>query len=145
MKKYCLVFTLLLVFTHSNVCCQTRDSLLQVYNHSTIYRFGNVFMKGNTRLTYEDLAFEFTSPRTLEMYQRSKRRIRISRILNFSSIAVVIISVFTHTNIKGSIEFAVVTGSLGLGALYFQTESGKYIDQAIWEKNRDILYGKQVE
>jgi len=145
MKKYCLVLTLVFVFTHSDVCSQTRDSLLGVYDHSTIYRFGNAFMKGNQRLTYNDLAFEFTSPRTFEMYQKSKRRIRISRVLNFSSIAVIIVSVFTHTNVKGSIEFAVATGTLGLGALYFQTESGKYIDRAIWEKNRDILLGQKVE
>jgi hypothetical protein len=98
-------------------------------------------MKGNERLTFQDLGNEFTTPGTRDMYHKSKRLLFVSRIFNLASLAVIITSVFTKTNVGGSIGFAAGTGALGLTGINFQTESSKYSDRAIWERNRDILSG----
>ena len=140
MTKYFVVLFLLFVFINLKSFSQSRDSLIKVYNNQTIYRFGNKYMKGSERLTYGDLRLEFNTPSTQEMYKKSKRRLSVSRIFNVASLGVIIASVLTKTNVKGSIEFAAGTGILGLGGIYYQTESSKYLERAIWERNREILF-----
>lgn len=63
----------------------------------------------------------------------------MSWIFNLASLGVVITSVFTKTNLTGANEFAAGTGALGLRGIYFQTESSKNSERAIWGKNQDIL------
>ena len=139
--KYFRILLSVMLFISVPALSQSRDSVLRAYNNETIYRFGNKYMKGNQRLSFHDLGSEFTTPRTQGMYQKSKRRLTTSRIFNVASIALIITSVFTKTNVGGSIGFAAGTGALGLTGIYFQTESSKYIDRATWERNRDILSG----
>ena len=139
MIKYSSLLLVIFLCFHLNVFSQSRDSILRVYNTETIYRFGNKYMKGNERLFFQDLDREFTTPRTQSLYHKSKRLLSLSRIFNVASLAVIITSVFTKTSVGGSIGFAAGTGALGLAGIYFQTESSKYSDRAIWERNRDIL------
>jgi hypothetical protein len=139
--KYFRILLAVILFYSVPVLSQSRDSILDAYNSETIYRFGNKYVKGNTRLSFNDLRKEFTTSHTQGMYQKSKRCLTMSRIFNAASIALIITSVFTKTNISGSIGFAAGTGALGLTGLYFQTESSRYIDRANWERNRDILSG----
>jgi hypothetical protein len=139
-KFFSLLFAII-VCVHINTFSQSRDSILRVYNNETIYRVGNKYMKGNNKISYHDLDMEFTTPRTQQMYQKSKRLLSVSRIFNVASIAVIIASVFTKTNVSGSIAFAAGTGVLGLTGIYFQTASSRHLDRAIWENNRDILTG----
>jgi hypothetical protein len=139
--KYFRILLAVILFHSIPVLSQSRDSILRAYDSETIYRFGNKYTKGNERLSFNDLGKEFTTSRTQSMYQKSKRRLTISRIFNVASIALIITSVFTKTNVSGSIGFAAGTGALGLTGLYFQTESSQYIDRAMWERNRDILSG----
>ena len=98
-------------------------------------------MKGSERLTFQELDREFTTPHTQGLYHKSKRLLSVSRIFNVASLGLIVTSILTRTNITGSIEFAAGTGALGLGGIYFQTESSKYSERAIWERNRDILSG----
>ncbi|HVZ98628.1 MAG TPA: hypothetical protein VG847_17220 [Chitinophagaceae bacterium] len=121
---------------------QSRDSLLNIYNSQTIYRFGNKFVKGNNVLTYEQLTHEFTSPRTLSLYLISKRKAGVARVFNLGSFAVFVVSLFVKTNTAGSIGFAAGTGALSLTGLYFQTQSSMYIERALWEHNREQLFGR---
>jgi hypothetical protein len=122
--------------------CQVRDSLLKAYNSQTIYRSGTRFIKGNNKFDYHDLRLEFTSPATVDLYNKSKRRLSVSRIFNVASLAVIVTSVFTKTSTRGSVEFAAGTGILGLCGFYFQNQSSKYLDQAIWERNKEVLFGR---
>ena len=133
---------LAVILLHSlPVSGQSRDSILHAYDSEIIYRSGNKYAKGNERLSFEALGKEFTTPQTQGMYQKSKRLLTISRIFNVASVALIITSVFTKTNVGGSIGFAAGTGALGLTGIYFQTESSQYIDRATRERNRDILSG----
>ena len=74
------------------------------------------------------------------MYKKSKNRLFISRIFNVASLGLIIASVVTKTDINGSIKFAVGTGIVGLGGLYYQAQSSKYLEKAIWERNKDVLF-----
>ena len=113
---------------------------MKVYNNKTIYRFGNKYIKGGEKLTYKDLRLEFSTPSTRAMYIKSKRRLLTGRIFNVASVGLVIASVVTKTNIKGSAEFAAGTGILGLTGIYYQTQSSKYLERAIWERNKEVLF-----
>lgn len=139
MVKYLCVLILLCTSIFSNLCAQTRDSLMKTYNENTIYKFGNYYIKGNQRMTFHQLGDEFYTPATREMYRLSKRRAVISRIFNVASLGLIITSIFTHTNVNGSLEFAAGTGVLGLGALYYQSQSSRYVERAVWERNKMIL------
>jgi hypothetical protein len=139
MKIYTAIIAVTLLFLTSQCFSQNRDSFLRTYNEQTIYRSGNKYTLGNDRLAYEDLGKEFTTPRTQELYRISKKRLGISRIFSLGSLAVIITSVFFKRNVWGSIEFAAGSGILSLGALSYQTQSSKFVDRAIWERNRDVL------
>ena len=139
MKNYNIVLCILCFFICSNGFSQSRDTLIQLYNSQTIYHYGNKYIKGNQKLSYQDLRLEFTAPETREMYKKSKRRLIISRAFNVASLAVIITSVFTKTNVAGSLEFAAGTGILGLAGIYYQTQSSKFVERALWEKNKEVL------
>ena len=64
-------------------------------------------------------------------------------MFSVASLAAIITNIFVKTNTAGSIGFAVGTGLLGGGSLYFQTESSKYVQRALWERNRDVLNTSQ--
>ena len=140
MTKYFGGLLLLLFFINLKSFSQSQDSLIQAYNNKTIYRFGNKYIKGDEKLTYKDLRLEFNTQATGAMYIKSNSRLLISRIFNVASVGLVIASVVTKTNIQGSIEFAAGTGILGLTGIYYQTQSSKYLERAIWERNREVLF-----
>ncbi|KAA9034654.1 hypothetical protein FW778_21835 [Ginsengibacter hankyongi] len=139
-KSFALLPVLFLLF-QLNACSQSKNSILRIYNNEAIYRFGNKYMNGNEHLSFQDQDKEFTTPGTRKLYHKSKRVLSESRIFNLASLGVFITSVFTKTNVTGPIEFAVGTGALGLGGIYFQTESSKYSERAIWGKP-GIFYRK---
>ena len=140
MTKYFGGLLVLLVFINLKSFSQSQDSLLKVYNNQTIYRVGNKYIKGGEKLTYRDLRLEFNTLSTHAMYNKSKSRLLISRIFNVASVGLVIASVVAKTNINGSIEFAAGTGILGLIGIYYQTQSSKYLERAIWERNKEVLF-----
>jgi len=141
MKNYTAALCIFSFFICVNSFPQSRDSLLKVYNSQTIYRYGNKYIKGNEKLSYLDLSAQFNTPATREMYKKSKNKLVIGRAFNIASLAVIIVSVFTKTNVGGSIAFAAGTGVLGLTGIYYQTESSKYLERALWERNRDLITG----
>lgn len=140
MKKYFALLFVLIVFINLKSFSQSRDSLLKVYNNETIYRFGNSYIKGNEKLTFSDLRLQFNSPSTQEMYKKSKRRLLVKNIFSVATLGVIISTFIIKPNFKASVKFAAATGLLGIGSVYYQTESSKYLDRAIWERNREILF-----
>ncbi len=132
---------LLLSFISLKPFAQSIDSLFSIYNTQTIYRSGNKFMKGNENLLYHELNIEFNSPISKQLYRKSRNRATISKVLNLTSLAVIIISAFTPTNTAGNIEFIAGTSILGLGGIYYHDQSSKYLDKAIWLRNREVLFG----
>jgi hypothetical protein len=140
MIKYFVAVLVLPLFIYSNAFSQFHDSLLAVYKSQTIYRYGYKFLKGREKLTYSDLRLEFSTRSTQEMYKKSKTKLFFSKIFNVASLGLIVASVVTKTTINGSIGFAAGTGLLGLCGIYYQTQSSKYLDAAIWERNKDALF-----
>ncbi|SRR5258706_6313668 len=140
MKKYFSILFLLVTFNSSNSFAQSRDSLLKIYNTQTIYRYGNEYIKGNEKLTYADLKLEFNSQSTQGMYKKSKSRLNISRVFKVASLGAVIASIFIKTNVSGAIQLAIGTGILTTAAVHYQTQSFKYLEKAIWERNNEVLF-----
>ena len=140
MTKYFHALLILFVFINLKSFSQSNDSLLKVYNNQTIYRSGNKNIKGNERLTYRDLSEEFKTPLTQLMYKKSKRKLFVSKTFNVVSFGLVVASVVTKTNIYGSANFAAGTIVLGSIGVYYQIQSSKYLDKAIWERNKEILF-----
>jgi hypothetical protein len=139
--KICAILALTLLFLTSHCFSQNRNSFLSAYNNQTIYRSGNKYTIGNERITYGDLEKEFTTARTRQLYRISKKRLGISRVFSLGSLAVVVTSIFFKKNVWGSVEFAAGSGILSLVALSYQTQSSRFVDRAIWERNRDVLSG----
>src|SRR5450755_3226635 len=106
MKNYTAALCIFSFFICVNSLPQSRDSLLKVYNSQTIYRYGNKYIKGNKKLSYQDLSAQFNSPATREMYKKSRNKSVVGRVFNVASLAVIIVSVFTKTNVGGSIAVA---------------------------------------
>jgi hypothetical protein len=132
-----LFFSCFPVYSYS----QNTDSLVTIYNSNTIHRFGNKFIKGNQILYFGDLVREFRTPATGMLYLKARRRLLVARIFNLASLGVVIYSLFHINSVRSSVEYAVVTGVTGYTGAYFQASSSKFLDQAIWERNRAIIFG----
>ena len=145
MKVYYSFLLPVFLFVSLAVCGQNRDSLLKIYNSQSIYRFGNKFIKGTTVLSYEQLQKEFTTPQTLSLYFISRKKASTGRIFNLGSFAVFVVSLFTKTNTLGSIGFIAGSGLLNLTGFYFQTESSMYVERALWEHNREVLFGSNYQ
>lgn len=141
MKIFSYLLLLIFLVIASSSFAQSNDSLKKIYDEQTIYHFGNRFLKGTTVLTYQQLAGEFNTQRTLQLYQISKRKAGIGRIFNLGSVAVFIVSLFTKTNTLGSIGFAAGAGALSLTGYYFQTQSNLFVERALWEHNQQVLFG----
>jgi hypothetical protein len=146
MKKCTITLPFIACFISLAAFSQLRDSLEKIYSNQTIYQSGNKYLKGNERLSYKDLRLEFNTPVTQDLYRRSGRKILVSRIFNVASLAVIVTSVFTKTSVAGSIEFSAGTGALGRGGLYYQIQANKLIENALWIKNREVLFGtREIE
>ena len=140
MKNYFKMPFFIFVFMHSNLFAQSQDSLSKVYDTQTIYSYGNKFIKGNEKLTYRDIEVEFKTPSTKELYKKSKSRLFVSRLFTVASLGVTTASIFTKTNVLGSIQFALGTGILALVGIYYHTLSSKYLEKAIWKRNKEVLW-----
>jgi len=138
-----LIILTIVFFFSFHICSysQNMDSLVTLYNSNTIHRFGNKFIKGNQMLYFGDLVREFRTPVTGMLYLKARRRLLVARIFNLASLGVVIYSLFHINSVRSSVEYMVVTGVLGYTGAYFQSSSSKFLDQAIWERNRAIIFG----
>ena len=151
MNKYLLKSALPVMIVLLLTCCtttigfaQTRDSLLRVYNNETIHSFGKVYVKGSKQLKFGDLKPEFTAGITKDLYKKSKGNLIVGRLLTVTAVAALVASaVIKKDNKNGSTALTIVGIGLNLSSFSFRKKSKELIDQAIWQRNKEILFGVQ--
>lgn len=146
-SKLTLTITLILFFTCFSLSysySQTKDSLLRVYNNETIRTFGKFYIKGSEQLKFGDLKSQFTSGLTKDLYKKSKGNLVLSRIFTFTSVAALVTSAIIKKNNNGGAAVLSIAGiGLNLGSLHFRKQSREIIETAIWQRNKEILFGIQ--
>ncbi len=132
------------------ICCmintflaaaQSRDSLINVYNNQTLHTSGNSFIKGSRQLEFGELKAEFTSPYTMPLYKRAKADVRLTWLCSGSAIAALVTSVVIRKNNSSAANvLSIAAIGLNLGAIHFRKRSSELVDEAIWQRNKEILF-----
>ena len=151
MNKYLLKSALPVTIVLLLTCCtttigfaQTRDSMLRVYNNETIHSFGKVYVKGSKQLKFGDLKPEFTAGITKDLYKKSKGNLNLGRLLTFTAVAALVAGAVIKKDNKGAALALTIVGiGLNLSSFRFRNKSKELIDQAIWQRNKEILFGVQ--
>jgi len=151
MNKYLLksalpvsIFLLLTCCISFNGNAQTKDSLLRVYNNETIHSFGKVYVKGSKQLTFGDLKPEFNGSITKDLYKKSKGNLLLGRLLTVSAVAALVTSAVIKKDHNGAAVALSIAGiGLNLSSFHFKKNSKELIDRAIWQRNKEILFGVQ--
>ena len=121
---------------------QLRDSLVRVYDARTIYGYGDKYIMGGKQVPFRKLKTEFTTGITSDLYRQGQQDRTLSHLLSITSVvALVGSSVLSKNHQAGSIALQVVGIGLNLGSLRFSRRSNELVDRALWQRNRDILFG----
>jgi hypothetical protein len=140
-----VLFCFFFLFATTIALGQNRDSLLRLYNNQTIYRYGSNFQKGTDRLYFRDLRDEFSfSPMGLVGYELSKKHRTTATVLRVLSVAASIATISLISRDNYSATYAVWGGqiALSLAGFYYQDRSNKELDRALWQRNKDLLFGQ---
>ena len=138
------IFLLLTCCISFNGHAQTKDSLLRVYNNETIHSFGKYFVKGSKQLKFGDLKPEFNAGITKDLYKKSKGNLILGRLLTVTAVASLVSSAIVKKNTNGAaIALSVAGIGLNLSSFHFRKNSKELIDRAIWQRNKEILFGVQ--
>ena len=151
MNKYLLksalpitIFLLLSCCISFNGHAQTKDSLLRVYNNETIHSFGKYFVKGSKQLKFGDLKSDFNAGITKDLYKKSKGNLILGRLLTVTAVAALVSSAIVKKNNNGAaIALSVAGIGLNLSSFHFRKNLKELIDRAIWQRNKEILFGVQ--
>ena len=151
MKKYfhghllaaLLLFICCMAATNQSAA-QSTDQHMQIYDNATLHTAGRFYYKGNNQISYRSLKKEFTSYTTNQLYRKAKADRLFGGLLSVTGVGVLVTGIVVRKNnpTLGNI----LTGSaivLNLGCLHFARRSDKLTDQAIWIRNREILFGIQ--
>lgn len=145
--KSAVPFTFFLLFVSCialNGYAQTNDSLLRVYNNETIHSFGQSYVKGSKQLKFGDLKPEFNSNITKDLYKKSKGNLFLGRALTVTALAALVSGALIKKNNTGAGIALSITGiGLNLSSFIFRKKSSELIDRAIWQRNKEILFGAQ--
>lgn len=146
--KKCVLSVVLLVFLNCffgvAVSAQTRDSLLRVYNNETIHSFGKFYILGSKQFTLGGLKPEFTAGITKDLYKKSRTNLFFGRALTVTAVAALITgAIVKKDNKSAALALSIVGIGLNLSSFHFRKKSKELIDQAIWFKNKEILFGPQ--
>ena len=134
---------LLLNCTHQ-AYAQTKDSLLRIYNNETIHSFGSYYIKGSKQLNFRNLQPEFTSGITKDLYKKSKGNLMFGRFLSVTAVAALVTGAIIKKDNKAAAIALSITGiGLNLFSFSFRKKSKELVDQAIWHRNKEILFGTQ--
>ena len=135
---------LLLLSCLSKTYAQSRDSLLRVYNNQTIHSFGKFYIKGSKQISFHNLKPEFTAGITQDLYNKSKNNLQLGRLITVTAIAALVSGAFIKKDNKDAgVALSIAGIGLNLFSLKFRKKSKEFIDQAIWYKNKEILFGAQ--
>lgn len=121
---------------------QTKDELRSIYNNQTIHTFGKYFIKGSKRLTFGDLKNDFTSGITKGLYKKAKGVRFLGGVFTVTALGALVTSIVVkkNNNTLGNVLTGFAIG-LNLGSLHFRNKSTQLLDQAIWYRNKEILFG----
>ncbi len=135
-----------LFLPYSFVTAQTtrNDSLRIKYNNQTIYRYGNVYLKGVERISYQELAKEFSmSDLGLAAYEKSRKYKKTSTIFRYLSLAsgLAAVGVAAQGNNR-NLAYGFLGGQIlfSFGTLRFNGLSNQSLDRALWQRNKDLLF-----
>ena len=138
------IFTCVLITSCFTVTlhAQSRDSLVRVYNNETIQTFGKFFIKGDKRLTFGELKTEFTPGIAKDLYKKAKGQRILGGICTVSAIAALVAGAVLKKNDKsGAVPLTLFGVALNLGGFHFRNRSKQYLDRAIWQRNKEVLFG----
>ncbi len=135
---------LLLFLANVHIHAQSNAELLKLYDSSTIHSIGKFYMKGKSKLKFADLQNEFTSPVTLKLYSKAKTDRVLGGIFTVTSISALVASILLRKNNETAAN--ILSGAaiaVNIGSLHFNKRSAEQTDRAIWQRNREILFGIQ--
>ena len=133
---------LIISCTTENVNAQSRDSLLRTYNNETIHTFDRFFVKGSSKLKFGELKNEFTSPITKDLYKKAKCQRILGGIVTVTAVAALVTSAILKKNDnKGALPLTLVGIGFNIAAFRFRKHSTELIDRAIWQRNKEVLFG----
>ncbi len=139
-----LMLLLLSVGFTTNTVAQTTDQHMQIYDNATLHTVGRFYYKGNTKISYRTLKNEFTTYNTKQLYRKAKADRIWGGVLSVTGVGALVTGIVVRKN--NATLGNILTGSaiaLNLGSLHFARRSDKLTDQAIWLRNREILFGIQ--
>lgn len=140
--KSFFIAALLMSSTFIHAQTSTRDSLLRIYNTETIHSSGKFYVKGSKQLKFQDLKSELTSPLTKTLFKRSRGNLAAANLLTVTAIGALVTGAIIKKNNNGA-GIALNIGAIvfNLGSIHFRKKSSEIIDRAIWQRNKEILFG----
>ena len=144
LSKSIFALSILLLFCclTESVYSQTREELLKTYDSATIHSIGRFYYKGGSKLKFADLKNELTTPVPFQLYNKAKTDRVLGGILTVTSISALVASILLRKNNETSAN--ILSGAaivLNIGCLHFNKRSNEQTDRAIWQRNREILFG----
>lgn len=121
---------------------QSGDSLYKKYSTGLLYRMGNSIKKGGDKISFQELAKEFSmSDLGLDQYMLAKRKKNIGTIFSFISIASGIASIATIRSNR-NLGFGFLGGQYItlMVSMANRRASTQHLDRAIWIRNKDYLF-----
>lgn len=135
-------FCLITICNLQSVHAQSRDSLLKIYNNETIQTSGSAFIQGGKRLTFGELKPLFTSPITIDLYKNARNQCFLGGASAVVAIGALVTAAFVKKDNKGA-GWALSIGGIGLNllGLHLKNRSTEVLDRAIWQRNKEVLFG----
>lgn len=144
-RHYCIWLALLFCALSTLSYGQSRDSLYQLYNTEVITRYGNNFQKGRESLRFPDLQQEFSfSPIGQFHYSEAKKHRTTATVLRLFSAAATIASIAFISGENRTATYVTWGGqiALNLAGFHFQTKGNQHLDRALFQRNKDLLFGR---
>jgi hypothetical protein len=137
-----IVLIVLVVTTTATNAQYNADTIHKKYSTGLLYRLGGSFMKGNQKLTFQELGKEFSmSDVGLDQYNLAKRKRTEGKIFFYTGLACGIIAGTVGPKNK-NLGFAFIGGQMI--SLSFSARSNatgnRFLDQAIQIRNKDYLF-----
>lgn len=118
------------------------DSLRRIYNDRLLYRFGGTFRVGTEKLNFNQIEDAFQiSELGLDLYRQAKKFKTIGTVIRFVSLLSGLAGI-AYINDNRNTAYAFLGGQivLGFAGLYYSKTYNERLDQAIWQRNKDLLF-----
>ncbi|MEO6843935.1 MAG: hypothetical protein ABI184_02115 [Ginsengibacter sp.] len=101
-----------------------------------------VFYERKHAFNIWDLKNDFTSGITKSFYKKAKEDRFLGGVFTVTAVGALVTSIVVKKNNRtlGNVLTGFAIG-LNLGSLHFRNKSAQQLDQAIWYRNKEILFG----